>query len=323
MEQNKIPSTDPSVWSNVYKGGDQVKIRKDYAFSDTNSVFKVVSILTTSTSPYKKDRDGNNKGGLIRPENPSGLLYELSNGQVWEGKDLELVLSMVFDEPLSRKKDLSSSFSEYDIDVDNIIILRVPSEQKGNINSPEQSSDSNEEKEVPKNIEDPFEDSKPQEKDSEGNDSEGKDSEGKDSEGKDSEGKDSEGKDSEGKDSEGKDSEGKDSEGKGNNGKQLGAADEDKDDEGKDAFGGLADDEIDFEQMMKNVNENFKLGNSAESIQAEFDSQTLSNALSTPLDKIKNIFKTKQVAKSAIGKQELFSTDNESRINNVLNEIFK
>ena len=288
MEQNKIPSTDPSVWSNVYKGGDQVKIRKDYAFSDTNSVFKVVSILTTSTSPYKKDRDGNNKGGLIRPENPSGLLYELSNGQVWEGKDLELVLSMVFDEPLSRKKDLSSSFSEYDIDVDNIIILRVPSEQKGNINSPEQSSDSNEEKEVPKNIEDPFEDSKPQEKDSEGNDSEGKDSEGK-----------------------------------GNNGKQLGAADEDKDDEGKDAFGGLADDEIDFEQMMKNVNENFKLGNSAESIQAEFDSQTLSNALSTPLDKIKNIFKTKQVAKSAIGKQELFSTDNESRINNVLNEIFK
>ena len=38
---------------------------------------------------------------------------------------------------------------------------------------------------------------------------------------------------------------------------------------------------------------------------------------------IKNVFKTKAVAKAAIGNRNLFGADNEQKINDVLNEIFK
>ena len=124
MEQNRIPSTDQSTWDAVYKVGDTVKIRVDFKDSDTKSNFKITKIDTKFTKPYK-DQNGNNVGGMMRKENPTGLLYELSNGQMWEGKDLELVSSVSFEEPISKKDTLPSSFSEYDIETDNVIILRV------------------------------------------------------------------------------------------------------------------------------------------------------------------------------------------------------
>jgi hypothetical protein len=280
----------------------------------------------------------------MRKENPSGLLYELSNGQMWEGKDLELVSSVTFDEPVSKKSSLPSSFSEYDIETDNIIILRVKQEPNISDNPMPPMPPSDEEQEVPKNVKDPFEkenqkDKDGQDKEGEGKDGEGKDGEGKDGEGKDGEGKDGEGEDGEGKDGDGEDGEGEDGEGKDGEGKDGEGKDgerkdgegkdgEGKDGEGKDGegegdFGGTGDDEIDFEELMKKVAEDFKQGKSGQQIQTESDIKEVEFALSTKADKIKEIFKNKQLAKAGIGGRQIFATDNEKRINDVLNEIFK
>ena len=299
MEQNRIPSTDPSTWEAVYKVGDTVKIRADFKDSDTKSDFKIKKIESRATQPYKEDKDGRNVGGLMRKENPSGLLYELSNGQMWEGKDLELVSSVTFDEPVSKKSSLPSSFSEYDIETDNIIILRVKQEPNISDNPMPPMPPTDEEQEVPKNVKDPFE--KENEKDKDGQDKDGQD---KDGEGKDGEGKEGEGEEGEGEDGEGEDGEGEDGEGEGD-------------------FGGTGDDEIDFEELMKKVAEDFKQGKSGQQIQTESDIKEVEFALSTKTDKIKEVFKNKQLAKAGIGGRQIFATDNEKRINDVLNEIFK
>ena len=77
----RIPSTDPSTWDGKFSVGDKVRIRIDFKEwlgkkNDTDSVFTIVSY---KTYPQSK-----------RQENPSGIIYKLSNGNGWEGKDLEL-----------------------------------------------------------------------------------------------------------------------------------------------------------------------------------------------------------------------------------------
>ena len=74
---------------------------------------------------------------------------------------------------------------------------------------------------------------------------------------------------------------------------------------------------------MKKVAEDFKQGKSGQQIQTESDIKEVEFALSTKADKIKEIFKNKQLAKAGIGGRQIFATDNEKRINDVLNEIFK
>jgi hypothetical protein len=93
-----IPSTDPSTWNGTFNVGDKVKIRIDMSmnlnipYDSPDNEFTIVSIESGAASPFQLDSRGNNIGGLIRPENPSGLLYLLNNnGGQWEGKDLELV----------------------------------------------------------------------------------------------------------------------------------------------------------------------------------------------------------------------------------------
>ena len=91
MENKRIPSTDPSTWNETFNVGDKVKVRVDFSDThDTNSIFNITRIERGVAQPMKLDENGNNIGGFMRPENPSGLLYELSNGGTWEGKDLEL-----------------------------------------------------------------------------------------------------------------------------------------------------------------------------------------------------------------------------------------
>lgn len=93
-----IPSTDPSTWNGTFNVGDKVKVRIDMSmninipYDSPDNEFTIVSIESGAASPFQLDSRGNNIGGLIRPENPSGLLYLLNNnGGQWEGKDLELV----------------------------------------------------------------------------------------------------------------------------------------------------------------------------------------------------------------------------------------
>jgi hypothetical protein len=95
-------STDPSTWNAKFNVGDKVKIRYDFStdmgtgeskvrYESNENSFAVKSIEKSGATPYKENKKGYNIGGFMRPENPSGVLYELSNGQMWEGKDLELI----------------------------------------------------------------------------------------------------------------------------------------------------------------------------------------------------------------------------------------
>ena len=201
-----------------------------------------------------------------------------------------------------------SSTVVFDTQKDKIIILRVkPPQEQGTPPPPPQDGDMTPLEPQPDNVKDPFEETPPPPPDK---DQEGKDQEGKDQEGKDQEGKDQEGKDQEGKDQEGKDQEGED---KGGDNKGEGADSEFGDDEEMQTL----------EEMLKKIKDDFDRGKSTKDIQAQQDLDILENALSTPKDQIKNIFRSKSLVMSAIGRINIFGTDNEQRLNDTLNEIFK
>ena len=111
------PSTNSDNWRNEYAVGDKVRIRVDYVdkdiYSTDKNIFTIVSFIKDDQE-FKVDKKGNNIGGLKRPENPSGKLYKLSNGQNWEGKDLELVRETTnIDAKLvksSKKKEIFANF---------------------------------------------------------------------------------------------------------------------------------------------------------------------------------------------------------------------
>ena len=74
---------------------------------------------------------------------------------------------------------------------------------------------------------------------------------------------------------------------------------------------------------MKDIQQSFEQGKTADDLQLKNDVETVERALATPKDRIKETFKTKAIAMSAIGRTNLFGTDNENRLNQTLNEIFK
>jgi ElaB/YqjD/DUF883 family membrane-anchored ribosome-binding protein len=95
---SNIPSTDSSTWNGTFNVGDLVRVRIDYVsniYATERNVGKIINIVRGGATPFR-EVNGNNVGGLQRPENPSGLLYEVEfesgrrNIESWEGKDLEL-----------------------------------------------------------------------------------------------------------------------------------------------------------------------------------------------------------------------------------------
>jgi hypothetical protein len=195
---------------------------------------------------------------------------------------------------MEKKKNLPSSFIEYDTEEDNITILRVPPPSPPQGENPPPPQDEPEEpqepQEVPENVENPFE----EEQDKDNKDQDNKDQDGKDQDGKDGEGEDGEGEDGEGEDGE------------------------------KGDFGNKADDEgLDLDELLKKIKDEFSKGKSSQQIQNDMGFNVIEEALSTPKDSIKSVFKSKQLAKAAIGNRNLFGADNEQKINDLLNEIFK
>ena len=78
-----------------------------------------------------------------------------------------------------------------------------------------------------------------------------------------------------------------------------------------------------LEELLQKIKEDFDKGKSAKNIQIQQDMDILEKALSTPKNKIKDIFVNKSLVLSAIGKRNIFGADNEQRLNDTLNEIFK
>jgi cobaltochelatase CobS len=89
-QQIGLPSTDPSTWNAEFKIGDRIKIRPDFTADMGDGTIKINynspdnNFEITGTSV---------ENAVKRPENPTGVLYRLNNGESWEGKDLELASS--------------------------------------------------------------------------------------------------------------------------------------------------------------------------------------------------------------------------------------
>jgi hypothetical protein len=98
-QEKGLPSTDPQTWNAQFKVGDNVKIRWDFSndlgLPDTKGNAKVDYFSNDNNFTIvridKRFQEPEATGGIQRTENPTGLLYVLSNKQSWEGKDLELI----------------------------------------------------------------------------------------------------------------------------------------------------------------------------------------------------------------------------------------
>ena len=242
-----------------------------------------------------------------------------------------------------------SSIKTYDAEKVKFIILQVkPPQEAPDDFSPTPPEDENEtEKEPqPDNVQDPFDeendinDSSENDSDgddsngddsngddsngddSNGDDSDGDDSDGDDSDGDDSNGDDSNGDDSDGDDSDGDDSDGDDSDGDDSDGDDSDGDDEDSKDSEEDDFGD-DDSQPDLESILKKVLDDIEKGKNLNDIKINNDINAIEKALNSTRLKIKNQFKTPRLAIIGIGKQNIFTTDNQERIKQAVNKIFE
>jgi|GEM_PF-6057096 len=114
-----LPSTDKATWDGTFSVGEKVRIRKDFAaqrgidYNSNENIFTIVSINKSAAQPFNLDKKGNNIGGMIRDENPSGYLYRLNNKDTWEGKDLEIFedTNVVVQQPQPTTTPINSSIA--------------------------------------------------------------------------------------------------------------------------------------------------------------------------------------------------------------------
>jgi len=237
------------------------------------------------------------------------------------------------------KEDKDTNFITFNVDDDKIIILR--SEEKGEC---EDGSCKNDEP-TPENIEDPFsedtppksEDSKDDTKDSDADDSD-KDEDTKEDldkedgdetdageEQDEAKGTEEDKEETKGTEEETGDDNTDDEQDVENDIDEKDELDEngdlDKDIESSDDEWGEAEDEKDLATLLGELEEASEKGEIAETKQAMQDGHELEKFLNT--GNVKETFKTKRAVKSIIGDAPVFKDNNETRINEALEQIFK
>ena len=291
---NTPPETPPETFQEVPIVGDIIRVGNKYGM--------VTDIIDTQVVTKELSKD-----------EAMRILQNQKNAQISISQSGNTNDVFDFEIPSFDDGGSLSSMVVFDTQKDKIIILRVKPPQSGGTPPPDDGTPPPPPEPQPDNVEDPTEETPQQpegEDDKDGKDQDGKDQDGKDQDGKDQDGKDQDGKDQDGKDKGGEeDGEGKDGEG--------------ADGEGADGEFGDDDDMQSLEEMLKKIKEDFDRGKTTKDIQNQQDLDSLANALSVPKDQIKNIFKTKAIVMSAIGRRNIFGTDNERRLNDTLNEIFK
>jgi hypothetical protein len=247
---------------------------------------------------------------------------------------------------MTNKKSELSSFVVFDMETDDVKILRVnpPQDLPPDMPPPPEDDDGREPEPIPENVEDPTKDDDDDTKGKgDDDDTKGKgdddDTKGKDDD-DDTKGKDDD-DDTKGKgdddDTKGKgddddtkgngdddDTEGKgdddDTKGKGDDDDAKGKGDDD-DTNGKGGDDWEEDDEEDLETLIKRLTDDITGGSNQN--QYSDDIAVIENVLSTSRDRIKTVFLNKTLAKLAIGNAVLFDVNNAQRIDNALNEIFE
>jgi hypothetical protein len=308
---NTPPETPPETFQEVPIVGDIIQVGNKYGM--------VTDIIDTQVVTKE-----------LSKEEAMRILQNQKNAQISISQSGDTNDDLDFEIPSFDDGGSISSTVVFDTQKDKIIILRVKPQETGETPPPDEGTPPQPPEPQPDNVKDPFEETPPpkdNDKDQDGEDQDGKDQDGKDQDGKDQDGKDQDGKDQDGKDQDGKDQDGKDQDGKDQDGKDQDGQNkgQGKNNEGEGADSEFGDDDEmqSLEEMLKKIKDDFDRGKTSKDIQIQQDLDILENALSTPKDQIKNIFKSKSIVMSAIGRRNIFGTDNEQRLNQTLNEIFK
>jgi hypothetical protein len=287
---NPQPETPPETFQEVPIVGDIIRVGNKYGI--------VTDIIDTQVVTKE-----------ISKEEAMRILQNQKNAQISISQSGNTSDDLDFEIPSFDDGGSLSSTVVFDTQKDKIIILRVkPPQTGGTPPPPDDGTPPPPPEPQPDNVEDPTEKKPPPPEG--GDDKDGKDQDGKDQDGKDQDGKDKGGEE-DGEDEGGEDEGGEDEGG------------EDEGGEGADGEFGDDDDMQSLEEMLKKIKDDFDRGKTTKDIQNQQDLDLLAKALSVPKDQIKNIFKTKSIVMSAIGRRNIFGTDNEQRLNDTLNEIFK
>jgi hypothetical protein len=310
---NTPPETPPETFQEVPIVGDIIRVGNKYGI--------VTDIIDTQVVTKQ-----------ISKEEAMRILQNQKNAQISISQSGNTSDDLDFEIPSFDDGGSLSSTVIFDTQKDKIIILRVKPPQTGGTPPPDDGTPPPPPEPQPDNVEDPTEKTPPQPKsgdDEDGKDKDGEDKDGKDKDGEDKGGEDKGGEDKGGEDKGGEDKGGDGEDGDGEDGDGKGGEDQDgkqggnNKGEGADGEFGDDDDMQSLEEMLKKIKEDFDRGKTTKDIQNQQDLDSLANALSVPKDQIKNIFKTKSIVMSAIGRRNIFGTDNEQRLNDTLNEIFK
>ena len=188
----------------------------------------------------------------------------------------------------------------YNVDNDNVVILRVsPPKQappEGDFPPPDDPE------EVPDNVKDPFEENDDDDRDDDDRDDDRNDDRDDD--------RDDDDRDDDDRDDE-RDDKGDDEE------------DDEGDDEGDDDdfFTKKITTEDDIEKIISGINKQLEEGKKPEDLKTLSDIETIKRKLGS--NKIAKEFRNKKLTKIALGKEDVFASDNDERLNNALNKIFE
>ena len=295
------PEKEPEKIKEVPRIGDIVQVGNKYArVLDVNDRDITTSMLSKKEA-MRILKDIKNQqisdvsvGGQDLSSLADSVLQQLEDGTI-EVNDDGMVTSLEDGGSLSGQK-------KYNVDNDNVVILRVsppkqaPPEEDFPPTPPPDDPD-----EVPDNIKDPFEEDDEDDDDEDDDDKEDDDNEDDDNEDDD-------------------DKEDDDNE-----------DDDDKeDDEGDEGDEGDDDDDFttkrittedDIEKIISGINKQLKEGKKPEDLKTSSDIETIKRKLGS--NKIAKEFRNKKLTKIALGKEDVFASDNDERLNNALNKIFE
>jgi hypothetical protein len=217
----------------------------------------------------------------------------------------------------------------------NLKILRV-NESSNQPPEGEEPQEPQEPQEMPDNVEDPLQENESQEKSEENQEGEGQGGEGEEGEGEEGEGEEGEeGEGEEGEEGEGQEGEGEEGEGEEGEGEQgegeEGEGEQGESQEGEGQEGGISEDEDEFgdddddeDPLSKIKGEIQKAQKDLEKTQkqAKDDVEVILNLFNMDLPTIKKSFISASTLKRAIGDTQLFSDNNNLRIQKAIDLIF-
>jgi len=284
------PEKEPEKIKEVPRIGDIVQVGNKYA--------RVLDV---------NDRDITTS--MLSKKEAMRILKDIKNQQISDstvgGQDLasitDNVLKQLEDGTLEvNSKGMVTSLEDggsvsgqkmYNVDNDNVVILRVsPPKQappEGDFPPPDDPE------EVPDNVKDPFEE----------NDDDDRDDDDRDDDDRDDDDRDDDDRDDDDRDDDDRDDDG--------------------DDEGDDDdfFTKNITTEDDIEKIISDINKQLEEGKKPEDLKTLSDIETIKRKLGS--NKIAKEFRNKKLTKIALGKEDVFASDNDERLNNALNKIFE